>query len=366
LKIVALKRNIYRHFSIKAQTTMSKNEKISNYNPSGVGTEGSIYGLPFNFDESEIILLPVPWDVTVSYGYGTHAGPKAILDASQQVDLYDFDNPDGWEAGIFMLDISKDIENSCKQNRAKANEIIKYLEKGGKLEENPALMKNLQDVNTACEEMNKWVFDQTTALLSRNKMVGLVGGDHSTPLGYLQALSNKYPELGILQIDAHADLRHAYEGFTYSHASIMYNALQIPSIKKLVQVGVRDISHEEMELIDRSEGRIVSYFDPFLKEQMYMGRTWSELCEKIVKSLPEYVYISYDIDGLDPKLCPNTGTPVAGGMEVEMVNFLIGKLEENGHKIVGFDLVEVGNNEWDGNVAARVLYKLCNMAFLCK
>lgn len=344
---------------------MSKSEKIGNYDPSGVGTQGSIYGLPFNFEESDIILLPVPWDVTVSYGYGTHEGPKTILEASQQVDLYDFDNPDGWESGIFMLDISKDIEQKCKQNRVKANEIIKYLEKGGKLEENPGLLKNLEQINAACEEMNRWVFEQASTLMQRGKIVGLVGGDHSTPLGYMQALAQRYDSFGILHIDAHADLRKAYEGFTYSHASVMYNALELPQIKKLVQVGVRDISHEEIAFIDQSKGRVVSYFDPYIKEQIYGGKSWNDICEKIVKSLPQNVYISYDIDGLDPKLCPATGTPVPGGLEVEMVNYLIGKLEESGHKIIGFDLVEVGAEEWDGNVGARVLYKLCNMAALC-
>jgi agmatinase len=342
---------------------MNKNEKLANYNPSGVGKEGSIYGLPFNFEESNIILLPVPWDVTVSYGVGTHEGPQAILDASQQVDLYDFDNADGWESGIFMLDISEDIKASGKTARMKANEIIKFLEKGGDISSHATLQKNLEEVNQACAEMVSWVFEQTTSLLARGKMVGLIGGDHSTPLGYLQAIHNKYDNFGILHIDAHADLREAYEGFTYSHASIMYNALaQLPHIKKLVQVGVRDISHEEMSLIEQSNGRIISFFDPYLKEQLFLGKNWDYLCEKIVKELPHHVYISYDIDGLDPKLCPGTGTPVPGGLEVEMVNYLIGKIEESGRKIIGFDLVEVGAGEWDGNVGARVLFKLCNMA----
>lgn len=342
---------------------MSKEEKLNNYNPSGVGASGSIYGLPFNFEESKVILLPVPWDVTVSYGYGTHEAPQRILEASSQVDLYDFDNPDAWEAGIFMLDISEEILSSSHLNRAKATEIIKYLEKGGNISENPSLKQNLADVNEASTQMNKWVFDQCQALLSRDKMVGLIGGDHSTPLGYLTALANKYESFGILQIDAHADLREAYEGFKYSHASIMYNALnEIPNISKLVQVGVRDICHEEVNFINNSNGRVVAFYDSFIKEQNYLGRHWNAMCELIIKDLPQHVYISYDIDGLDPKLCPGTGTPVAGGFEVEMINYLIGKVKESGRKIIGFDLVEVGTSEWDANVGARVLYKLCNLS----
>lgn len=342
---------------------MSKTDKLKSYNPSGVGSSDSLYGLPFNFEESKVIILPVPWDVTVSYGYGTHEAPERILEASAQVDLYDFDNPDAWESGIYMLDISEEIKASSHMNRAKASEIIKYQEKGGNVLENAVLKQNLQEVNEASAEMNKWVFEQCTAIINRDKIVGLLGGDHSTPLGYLTALANKYENFGILQIDAHADLRNAYEGFTYSHASIMYNALnEIKNISKLIQVGVRDICHEEVDFINNSKGRVVAYFDPFLKEQAYLGKHWNSICEHIIKDLPQHVYISYDIDGLDPKLCPGTGTPVAGGLEVEMVNYLIGKVKESGRKIIGFDLVEVGTSEWDANVGARVLYKLCNLA----
>lgn len=341
---------------------MSNTEKNNEYNPSGVGIEGKIFGLPFNFESSKVVLLPVPWDVTVSYGYGTHEAPERILQASYQVDLYDFDNPDAWQSGIYMLDISEEILASSHSNRVKAGEIIRYQEKGGDIESNPKLFQHIQEVNEASAALNKWVCEQCTALLNRGKIVGLLGGDHSTPMGYLTALAAKYENFGILQIDAHADLRNAYEGFTYSHASIMYNALEeIKNISKLVQVGIRDICHEEIEYINKSNGRIETFFDPYLKEQAYLGKHWNSLCEQIIKHLPTHVYISYDIDGLDPKLCPGTGTPVAGGFEVEMINYLIGKVKESGRKIIGFDLVEVGTSEWDANVGARVLYKLCNL-----
>ena len=259
----------------------TKAEKVSSYNPSQVGLSGSLFGLPFNFDESEVVILPVPWDVTVSYGYGTHMAPDAILEASSQVDLYDFDNPDGWKSGMFMLDVSEPVLSQNKHFRGHAKEIIKVLEKGGKISEFPVLTENLSAVNQACEEMNAWVFEQTLTLLNREKIVGLLGGDHSTPLGFLKALSTLYPEFGILQIDAHADLRDSYEGFEYSHASIMFNALKIPQIQKLVQVGVRDIGHEEMMRIDQSDGRIVSFFDSFIKEQLYLGKTWNDICDRI-------------------------------------------------------------------------------------
>ena len=129
-----------------------------------------------------------------------------------------------------------------------------------------------------------------------------------------KAIAEKFGDFGILQIDAHCDLREAYEGFVYSHASIMYNALEeIPAITRLVQVGIRDYCEEEWEYIRQSNGRIVTYFDKDIKERQYEGDNWKAIADEIIQQLPEKVYLSFDIDGLDPKLCPNTGTPVQGG-----------------------------------------------------
>jgi agmatinase len=202
----------------------------------------------------------------------------------------------------------------------------------------------------------------TQKLLKEGKMVGLVGGDHSTPLGFLRALAEQHNRFGILHIDAHADLRKAYEGFTYSHASIMFNALKIPAVSKLVQVGIRDFCDEETNVVTRSMGRVVTFYDDYLKDQQYKGKTWDALCDQIIHELPQLVYISFDIDGLDPKLCPNTGTPVAGGFEFHEAIYLIKKLVRSGKTIVGFDLCEVaaGENDWDANVGARILFQLCH------
>jgi agmatinase len=198
--------------------------------------------------------------------------------------------------------------------------------------------------------------------LKAGKLIGLVGGEHSVPLGFFRALSDQYDRFGILQIDAHADLRKSYEGFTYSHASIMYNALKLPSIGRIVQVGVRDYCEEEVNVVQRAMGRVVTYYDEDIKDKLYKGRTWDILCDEIIAQLPKHVYISFDIDGLDPKLCPSTGTPVAGGLEFHQAIHLIKKLVLSDRKIIGFDLCEVspGKNDWDANVGARVLYQLCN------
>lgn len=248
--------------------------------------------------------------------------------------------------------------------RKEAELYMDYITKGDAVEDNQFITKTLNDVNEGGEFLNKWVYEQTKSLLARNKLVGLLGGDHSTSLGYFKAIAEKYGKFGILQIDAHCDLRKAYMGFTYSHASIMYNALEeIPELERLVQVGVRDYSESEWEYIFNSNYRVITYFDKELKERLYEGQPWKQIADEIVNKLPENVFISFDVDGLDPKLCPNTGTPVAGGMETEQIFYIFNKVIKSGKKIIGFDLNEtgVGDTEWDSNVSARLLFKLCNL-----
>lgn len=331
------------------------------FNPNDIGVDnGHIYGLPFGYENSELVILPVPWDVTVSYGGGTSLAPEKVLDASLQVDLYDADYKNFWQKGIYMAEISEEILKLSKMRRVQAGEIIKLLESGADPTKNTTIKNNISLVNDSCEELRKWVFEQTQKFLHDGKKVVLLGGDHSTPLGHIQALNIQYPDMGILQIDAHCDLREAYEGFTYSHASVMYNVLQSTGVKKLVQVGIRDFCEEELQLA-QNDARIDIFFDRDIHYQMYGGKTWKAICEEICNKLPNQVYISFDIDGLFPSLCPGTGTPVAGGMEVDQVFYLFNLIKASGRKIVGFDLNEVGNSEWDGNVGARVLYRLCGL-----
>ena len=132
--------------------------------------------------------------------------------------------------------------------------------------------------------------------------MALLGGDHSISLGYFKAMAERHGEFGILQMDAHCDLRKGYEDFDYSHASIMYNALsEIPQISKLVQIGIRDYCQEEYDYIKNSRGRVVTFFDRHIKEKMYEGETWKHIVDDIINQLPQKIYLSFDIDGLDPK-----------------------------------------------------------------
>lgn len=332
---------------------------LQNYDPSGVGVVGRLFGLPFEQDSADLIVLGVPWEVTVSYNAGTARGVEAVLNASSQLDLYDFDNPDGWKQGIFMPEISQDILDRSDKLRIDAAKIIDRLSIGEDLD--TELAQLLETVNQGCESLNQWLFEQADRILKQGKRVAVIGGDHSVPLGYLRAIAQHHENFGILHIDAHADLREAYEGFEYSHASIMYNVLNLPQMTKLVQVGIRDVCLDEVNLIRGSSGRISTYFDAMLKQKQYAGVPWLETCQQIVSELPQAVYISVDMDGFDPKLCPMTGTPVPGGLELEQAFCLFREVVNSGRKVIGFDVVEVGNAEWDGNVAARTIYKLCNL-----
>lgn len=343
----------------------SKIEKIKKFDSNGVGvSNGNFVGLPFDYNESDTIVIPVPWDVTVSYNDGTHSGPGDMLSASLQIDLYDNDVKDAWKFGIFMLPIDKDITKSNKKLRKKARKYIHFLEEGGKLSEDEEMQNILNQVNHACELLHQDVYNQAKEILKRKKIPCVMGGDHSTPYGLIRALAEHYKEIGILQVDAHCDLRNAYEGFTYSHASIMYNATQLKGVKKLVQVGIRDYCEDELTYIKSSKNLVETFFDSELKENAYSGMQWKKQCELIVKKLPNLVYISFDIDGLDPKLCPGTGTPVAGGLEYAQAVMLIKEIWKSGRKIIGFDLNEVSTKiggEWNANVGSRLFYKMANI-----
>ena len=338
---------------------------LTNFDPNSVGNSNNgIFGLPFTEEDSRLVLLPVPWEVSVSYKAGTARATEHICKASLQVDLIDDDVTDGWKQGIFMRELDKNILIKSDYLRKEAELYINYISQGEIVSDSKFMCKVSREINEGSNFLNQWVYEQTKELLDAGKLVGLVGGDHSTPLGFYKAIAEKEGEFGILQIDAHCDLREAYENFKYSHASIMYNALEeIPQVTKLVQIGTRDYSLSEVDYIKKSNGRVVTYFDRNIKERIYEGETWKQIVSEIVEHLPQKVYISFDIDGLDPKLCPNTGTPVQGGFETQQVYYLFRKIIESGRRLIGFDLNEVGisSNEWDENVGARVLFKLCNL-----
>ncbi len=338
---------------------------LSDFDPNSVGNPNNgIFGLPFTEVDARLVILPVPWEVSVSYKAGTARAAEHICKASLQVDLIDNDIEDGWKQGIFMRDIDKNILLKSDYLRKEAELYIKYITEGEVVEESKFMCKVAREINEGSEFLNQWVYEQTKDLLEAGKLVGLLGGDHSSPLGFYKAIAEKHGDFGILQIDAHCDLRESYENFKYSHASIMYNALkEIPELTKLVQIGTRDYSLCELEYIKNSNNRVVTYFDRDIKERGFEGESWQKITDDIIAQLPQKVYLSFDIDGLDPKLCPNTGTPVQGGFETQQIYYLLRKILQSDRQLIGFDLNEVGvsTNEWDENVGARILFKLCNL-----
>ncbi len=343
-------------------TEPTKEELINSFDPNGPGIPGKLLGLPFTPENSEFVIIPVPWEVTVSYGAGTADGPEAILEASSQVDLYFRDVPNAWKLGVSMLPVPQKLKKENAKFRDLASSYIRWLEENDPSSPRDNMKVIPRAINDICEKLNIYVRSRARQLLAEGKMVGLLGGDHSTPLGFLEALAEKYDHFGILQIDAHADLRNAYEDFTYSHASIMHNALQIPQVTRLVQVGIRDYCEEEVQAINANDQRIQTYFDDDIQNHLLEGNSWKSVCDSIVKALPDDIYISFDIDGLDPRFCPNTGTPVPGGLDFQQVTYLIRAIVRAGKRIIGFDLVEVspGDNDWDANVGARLLNMLIN------
>ncbi len=335
---------------------------IENFDPNGVGVDnGAYFSMPFSIEQAKLVLVSAPWDVTVSYAQGAAIAPDAIIEASMQLDFYDSSAENEWQAGIATAEIDYSILEESQRLRHDAQRVIDHLEEGGKLN-NEHICRHLRRVNAGSAALHKNIYNQCRELLSKGKLVGLVGGDHSTPYGAIKAISEQHRSFGILHIDAHCDLREAYEGFEFSHASIMYNVLRdFPQVEHIVQVGVRDYCDDELALADSSP-RITSFDDYALARARFEGATWREQCQKIVEKLPQEVYISFDIDGLSMEYCPNTGTPVSGGMSFNEALYLLECVTASGRKIIGFDLVEVAPNpkqRIDAIVGARMLFKLC-------
>ncbi len=345
------------------------------FNPNtAADPNAGIYGLPYSFQESQLIYIPVAWEATTSYGGGTFYGPEAILNASPQLDVFDIDVVEPYSAGLHCLPADEKLIHYNIEARELAQTIKDAY---GIVTDSIPLQKNLSRVNKISETVNEWVKEKTSYVLNSNKIAAIIGGDHSVPFGAFQAVAEKFGSFGILHFDAHSDTRSAYMGFEYSHASIMHNAAtKIPEIIKFVQVGIRDFCDDEFQFVKSQGPRFEVFYDSKIAEHKLKGLTFHALAEKMIENLPEKVWVSFDIDGLDPKYCPHTGTPVPGGLEYSEAVYIIKLLAQSGRKIIGFDLVEVSPtlndeqnpieinqaaDEWDANVGMRLLYKMSAM-----
>lgn len=330
--------------------------------------DSGIFGLPYRPDEAALVLLPVGWEATASYGLGTAFAPQAILEASKQIDLFDVTLSAFCKKGIALLPESEQVMAWHKQAK-----------KWVQATRNPSIHADIDiqikrdKVHQYSAKRDQWIYKTVQALIKAGKHTALLGGDHSTAFGNIRAFSEHYPDMGILHIDAHADLREAYEGFSDSHACIMHHVLQKIAPQTLVQVGIRDLCQVEFDCIKKNRTTITPFFDADIYSDKMQGKTWHAICQEIIAPLPQQVYISLDIDGLDPRFCPNTGTPVPGGLDFQEVCYLFKMLLDSGRTIISFDLTEVspGPNYaagattshpqamWDAIIGARLLYQLC-------
>lgn len=320
----------------------------SDFDPDGPAS-GGLFGLPHTPDTARVRVLPVPVEATTSSGGGTSRAWEPILRASWQVDLCDPQTGDPYRAGIAMEPLDPEFERLDQSARA----VVEQARSGDAVA--------LATVDAAGARTADKVQAWTETVFQAGQIPAILGGDHSVPLGAFRAATARHPGLGILHIDAHFDLRDAYEGFTYSHASIFFNALGLDGLSTLVQVGLRDYGARELRLA-QDDPRVHAWTDQAIADHLHEGRSFRALCEAIIAPLPPVVWISFDIDGLDPSLCPHTGTPVPGGLGWRETLTLLETLGRSGRTIVGFDLCEVGDDPWDANVGARVLYKLAGWA----
>ncbi len=278
-----------------------------------------------DLERAAIAVVQAPYEHTVSYGGGTRLGPKAIIDASKYVEFYDDETERElcFDVGIATI---KPIEFNDNVDR-KAFTLIQR---------------------------------RVAALLDRNKFVVTLGGEHSISAPLIAAHIRKYPNLSVLQFDAHADLRQSYEGSEFSHASVMARVCEFMDPRRLTQLGIRAVCKDEAQFIREKQ------VNTFTMSAIRRGLHGPEWIKSVVATLSNTVYISFDVDGLDPSIIPSTGTPEPDGLLYHEAIDVIREVVRSGRKIVGLDVVELapikGLRHAD-LTTARLVYKILNLAF---
>jgi agmatinase len=278
-----------------------------------------------NINFAKIAIISAPYEHTVSYGSGTKFGPQAILDASAYVEFYDdeFDKELCFDKGIVTL------------------EPIDFQEK----------------YNTKALEL---IYSDVKKLLEMDKFIVTLGGEHTISFAPIKAHFEKYPNMSVLQFDAHSDLRDSYEDSKYSHASVMARVCEIFPTNKITQVGIRAQCIEESKFI--KENNINTFYSSGIRTGKY-GEDW---IETLVNGLSNEVYITFDVDGLDPSIMPSTGTPEPEGLFYSDVLEIFRRIRSKGKNIIGFDIVELSpieNLHYPDLTVARLIYKLLNYSF---
>ncbi|MBR4951672.1 MAG: arginase family protein [Alistipes sp.] len=344
-------------------TTKSKTK----FDPNGIVPDnGNYFGFPIDAEDAALVLISAPWDTTVATRAGSSYAPDAIIEASRFVDFHEPMAPNSWRKGIATLPIDYSIQDMSHRLRSDADKIINMSHSDADYIINNLMHdRRLRRINEASGQVNEKIYEQSKMWLKRGKIVGLVGGDHSTSYGNIRAVSECYDDFGVLQIDAQCNLKEECYGFSHSHLSVMHNVLSdVKNLKRLVAVGVREFSPREWQRSEDDE-RIRLFTGQYIWSSHFEGVNWATLCDQIIAELPENVYISLDIDGLTVECSPHTGTTISGGLRFPEVVYLMSKIVGSGRKIVGFDLTEVVpdvDDKTDAVIAARLLFKMCSMA----
>lgn len=276
-------------------------------------------------DRAHIAILPLPLERTTSYGKGTKDGPRAILRASHYVEFYDdeFDRELCFDVGIATLE-------SLPLKKLPPPEALSLIEA------------------------------RTREILASGKFCAALGGEHTVTAPLVRAHIERYPDVSVLQLDAHSDLRDEYDGTPLSHACVMARVAEFLPPDRITQVGIRALCKEEAAFI-RKRG-----VHTFFASGIRRGRYGDEWIERVVETLGEKVYLTFDVDALDPSIMPATGTPEPEGLTYSECIALVRRVVESGRRIVGFDVVELApikRLHFADLVAARLVYKLLNIAF---
>lgn len=266
-------------------------------------------------ETAKVVLIPVPYDGTSTWGKGSDKGPEAFLEASENMELYDIEtDSEVYRQGVYLTEPITE--------------------------------------NTSPESMVNAVHKTTKEYIKRNKFVTLFGGEHSVSIGSIRAFNECFDNLTVLHIDAHADLRESYDGSKFNHACAVHEASQTTN---LVQVGIRSMDIIEKSFMDQEK--------TFFAHDMVNDEYWMD---KVVETMTDNVFITFDLDAFDPSIMPSTGTPEPGGLFwYETLEFLKQVFEEK--NVVGFDIVELCPNATDKSsnfVAAKLYYKMLSYKFI--
>ena len=277
-------------------------------------TFGGISEILADYKFAEILLQSIPYDGTSTWIKGADKGFDAFIEASENMELYDIEtDSEVYKKGIHILD--EISENSSPEKAFKA------------------------------------VYQKTKELLKSNKYLTFVGGEHSISIGIIKAFYEKYNNLTVVQLDAHADLRASYLDSPFNHACALYDASKNTN---LIQIGIRSM--------DISEKENMNFSNVFFAEEMYQNSSWME---KSISKMTNDVYITLDLDVFDPSIMPSTGTPEPGGMLWNEIIIFLNKLFTK-KNVVGFDIVElapIDNIVAPNYLVAKLYYKMLSYKF---